>query len=97
MYNHHKILHLETHPNPENLKENYKGKNPSQVSKGNLPIAKNKAIKKGSKSHKRLPTHIRKIIAKMTPIQKSNRPRKYRHKSEKTEKIPKNHNIGKTT
>jgi hypothetical protein len=78
-------------------KESYKGNKPPQVSKGNLLIAKNKAIKKGSKSCKRLPTYIREIIAKITPIQKSSRPRKHSQKLEKTEKMLKYCNIGKTT
>jgi hypothetical protein len=94
---HPKILHPETRPNPENPKENHKGNKPPQVPKGNPRIAKNKAIRKGSKSCKRPPIHIKEIIAEVTPIQKSSRPRKHSHKSEKTEKMLKYHNIEKTT
>jgi hypothetical protein len=90
-------LHPETRLNPENPKKSHKGNKPSQVSKGNPRIAKNKTIEKGSKSHKRSPTHIREIIAEIPPIQKSSRPRKHSHKSEKTEKMPKYRNIEKTT
>jgi hypothetical protein len=78
-------------------KESHKGNKPPQVPKGNPQIAKNKAIRKGSKSHKRSPTHIREIIAEIPPIQKSSRPRKHSHKSEKTKKMPKYRNIEKTT
>jgi hypothetical protein len=79
------------------FKENHKGNKPPQVSKGNPRIAKNKAIRKGSKSRKRLPIHIKEIIAEIPPIQESSRPRKHSHKSKKTKKMPKYHNIEKTT
>jgi hypothetical protein len=78
-------------------KESYKGNKPPQVSKGNPRIVKNKAIRKGSKSCKRSPIHIKEIIAEISPIQKSNRPKKHSHKSEKTEKMPKYRNIEKIT
>jgi hypothetical protein len=78
-------------------KESHKGNKPLQVPKGNPRIVKNKAIRKGSKSHKRPPIHIKEIIAEITPIQKSSRPRKHSHKSKKTEKMPKYRNIGKKT
>jgi hypothetical protein len=78
-------------------KENHKGNKPPQVFKINFPIAKNKAIRKGSKSHKRSPTYIKEIIAEIPPIQKSSRSKKHSQKPEKTKKMPKNHNIEKTT
>jgi hypothetical protein len=46
-------------------KKSHKGNKFSQVSKGNPQIAKNKAIRKSSKSRKRLPTHIKEIIAEI--------------------------------
>jgi hypothetical protein len=78
-------------------KESHKGNKSLQVSKGNPLIAINKAIRKDFKSRKRPHTYIRKIIAEITPIQESNRPRKHSQKPEKTEKMPKNCNIKKTT
>jgi hypothetical protein len=78
-------------------KESHKENKLPQVPKGNPPIAKNKAIRKGFKSCKRPSTHIKEVIAEITPIQKSSRPRKHNQKPEKIEKMPKNHNIGKTT
>jgi hypothetical protein len=70
-------------------KESYKGNKPPQVPKGNPQIAKNKAIRKGSKSCKRPPIHIKKSIAEIPPIQKSSHPRKHSHKLKKTEKMSK--------
>jgi hypothetical protein len=80
-------LHPETHLNPENPKESHKENKPLQVPKDNSQIVKNKAIRKGPKSHKKPLTHIKEIIAEILPIQKSNRLRKHNHKPEKTEKM----------
>jgi hypothetical protein len=78
-------------------KESHKGNKSPQVSKSNFLIAKNKAIRKGSKFHKKPPTHIKEIIAEIPSIQKSSCSRKHSQKLEKTEKMPKNRNIEKTT
>jgi hypothetical protein len=78
-------------------KESHKGNKPPQVPKGNPRIAKNKAIRKDSKFCKRPPIYIKEIIAEISPIQKSSCPKKHSHKSKKTEKMPKYHNIEKTT
>jgi hypothetical protein len=93
---HPKILYPKSAQIQKTPKENHKGKNPLQVSKSNPLIAKNKAIKKGSKSCKRQPTHIREIITEIAPIQKLSRSRKHSQKLDKTKKMPKNRNIGKT-
>jgi hypothetical protein len=86
----------ETHQIQKIPQKSHKKNKPLQVPKGNPRIAKNKAIRKGSKSRKRLPTYIKEIIAEIPPIQKSSRLRKHSQKPEKTEKMPKYRNIGKT-